>query len=231
MVDEGVMSLWARYKEFRRQEDREQLIQMYEHLCERFRPKHASKTAWFSAEDFRQAGTIGLMEAVDRWDPSMNIPFEKYAAQRISGSMSDALRSNVDWASRRTREHLNKIATFRERFVREHGREPGLLEIADGLGVTLTLVAEVMAVAAGAEGGPLPMDDQVLSIVREQISDNDAWREALRHLPERQKAVLTLHYLESLAIEDVATALGLGSVTVHKAKKEALTSLKALLVA
>lgn len=227
MSDDQHGSLWNRYKEFRTLEDRDQLVYAYQHLVSRFRPKQAHISAWFDEDDFAQAGVIGLCEAIERFNPDMGVPFERYAALRITGAMTDATRKDgLDWASRRTRENLGKIDRFRENFLTKHAREPNAIEIAEGLGIGNQIVAELMNLATAHDKGALPLAPEVSDAIVSEVAESEWWRQAVRDLPEPEKSVVFLHYLESLTIEDVSTALGIGSVTIHKMKKRAMEKLR-----
>lgn len=219
-------SLWQRYKEFRSLEDRDQLVLAYQHLLKRLRPRQADLHAWFDEDDFAQAGAIGLCEAIERFDPDAGVPFERYAAQRIAGAMTDATRKDLDWASRRTRDSLNQVATFRDKFVTENCREPNAIEVAEALGIGKPIAAELMNLASAHEKGALPLLPEVTDAIVAEVAESDWWRQAVRELNEPEKSVVALHYLESLTIEDVGVALGYGPVKVHAIKKKAIESLR-----
>lgn len=220
-------TLWQRYQQFRRLEDREQLVIAYQHLVARFSPT-TPQTGWYDTDDITQAGIIGLCEAVERYQPDSAASFETYAALRIRGSINDALRHN-DWATRRTRQHANTIATYIDHHIATTNTRPTLTQISENTGLNAATVKEVVALTHQHTHGPQLFDETHTLNAPEEPDDDIRWRMAIRGLPEEEKTVITLHYLEALAINDVALAMNKGQVSVYAIKKRALERLKTVL--
>src|SRR5664279_3659565 len=87
-------------------------------------------------DDLISTGVIGLLAAVDNFDPSYNVQLNTYAERRIRGAIMDSLR-DLDWASRETRKHSKMIEGAIHRSKQRLGREPSEEEIAAEMGVTL----------------------------------------------------------------------------------------------
>jgi RNA polymerase sigma factor for flagellar operon FliA len=226
-------SLWARYKKFRALEDRDQLVVAYQHLVDRFRPRHeGAERGWFDKDDYLQAGTLGLCEAIERFNHEAGVPFEHYAARRIAGAMTDSTRAWVDWASRATRTHLKTIAVAREDFFLEQGRQPSAADVSEATGLHVRLVHELLALAESTQGGADDVDSYRDTLALPPDVEPDLWRDEVRNLPAEEKTVIVLHFLEGLALDDVAAAMNLSIRSVYKHKARGIRRIQdALLTA
>src|ERR671933_628376 len=98
-------------------------------------PMARSVPAHVEADDFISVGLEGLIQSIDRYDPDKGATLEQYAWTRISGAVLDELRRQ-DWAPRSLRRWERDIATARERFATNHGRQPTTDELAEAVGTT-----------------------------------------------------------------------------------------------
>ncbi len=89
-------------------------------------------------DDLQGFGSIGLLDAIDKFDPYKDIQFETFATYRIFGSMYDEMRK-LDWVPRLTRQRYSKVEKLREKFLAEHGRMPTneeMMEVVAGSSIT-----------------------------------------------------------------------------------------------
>ena len=197
-------------------------------------------------DDLVGAGTLGLVDALRKFDPSRKVKIESYARHRIRGGMLDALRT-LDPASRDMRRRARKV----ERTYRELGAILGRPvkdeEIAQALRISLQVWhrwareihalgfdgwprRETAAMAAklpvGEEGriAAPPQDPFELCYRREQ---RDLLNCALAHLPDRERLIVTLYYQQDLTMRQIAARLDVDESRVSQLHAEALQRLKA----
>ncbi len=196
-------------------------------------------------EDLIQAGMLGLLDAVRNFDAAFGASFETYAGTRIRGAMLDEVRRN-DWAPRsvhrKTREAAEAIRTIENR----EGREARDAEVAQALGIGLDEYARIQADAAscrllstedliveagearegGAELGVDP-DDPFAAL--ESAGFRQGLIEAIGHLPEREKLILSLYYEEELNLREIGAVLGVSESRVCQIHGQAMIRLRARL--
>ena len=115
---------------------REQLILKYAPLVKWAASRMASALAsHLTIDDLTSYGLFGLIDAIDRFDPSRQVPFAAYAATRIRGAVIDELRK-ADWAPRSVRSSLRELNDMVAQLTHELGRTPDDVEVADELGWT-----------------------------------------------------------------------------------------------
>lgn len=171
-------------------------------------------------------GTIGLFDAVGRFDLDRGLTFQTYAVTRIRGAILDELRSQ-DWVPRAVRGRMHEIDRATERFEQEHGGEPDLDDIAEATGldrteVRSTLVAyqsgylasldERMAGDGGGEEEPRGRQfvDETAELPEEVYDHEESQRlvrESIRGLKLRDRAVIALYYYEELTFAEIGRVL------------------------
>lgn len=174
-------------------------------------------------DDLISAGVTGLLEAIDRYDPSRQVPFETYAKHRIHGAVVDTLRSS-DWVPRSVRRKADLILNTRNQLSEQLGRTPTRSEMAKGCRLT---VKKYDALLTDSQIRPLlsldaPMGDGNPTPLVEQVADafedpTERWMsaelkratlDALERLPEREKTALGLYYLHEMSLKEVGSVLG-----------------------
>jgi len=199
-------------------------------------------------DDLVGAGTLGLVDALRKFDPSRKVKLESYARHRIRGGMLDALRT-LDPASRDMRRRARKVErTYRELEARL-GRPVSGEEIARALGISLKVwhrwAREVHALGSdgwqrcetAATAGKLPMREESRMSVRQLTDDpfdlcyrreqRDLVNRALARLPERERLIMTLYYQHDLTMKEIAARLDVDESRVSQLHAEALERLKA----
>ncbi len=199
-------------------------------------------------EDLIEAGIVGLIDAVEKFDPSRNCKFSTYARFRIKGAILDELRS-LDIIPKSMRQKSKQIEETYSRLENRLGRSPTDREIADELGITEEEYSKLIHEIKGAvvinfddfkslkikeedqEGleplleSDLPYPDQQVEL--KQISEILA--EEIEKLPEREKIIITLYYYEDLTITEIAKILNLAKSTVSEIHTKTLLKLRARL--
>ncbi len=190
-------------------------------------------------DDLVQAGTLGLLDAMRRFDASAGASFATFASQRIRGAMIDELRSR-DWLPRSVRRKARAMDACIRHLEQAHGRAPGEREIAAGMGITLDeyqklladtnngyllpyeeLVVERGEPEAGAGGPPSPFAALLDDEQRERL------KAAIEDLPEREKLLIALYYQEDLNLKEIGAVLGVSESRVCQLHSQAVARLRA----
>ena len=132
-VDEK--SIWKQFQKEPSDKNRNQLMEYYAPLVRRTAKRLRSKLPnKIELDELVSAGNLGLMKAVEGFDPARDVKFDTYATPRITGSILDDLR-NKDWVPRLVRARARQLSTAVKSFKKRMGREPTEEEIAQALGL------------------------------------------------------------------------------------------------
>lgn len=220
--------LWSRYKTRKTEELRSQLISEYAYLARYVVDRLNLKTsASVDYDDLLSQAVVGLIDAIDRYDSSRGVKFETYAYARIRGAVVDMLRE-MDWSPRSVRQKESELKQAYARVEAQHGRPATDDEVAQALGITRTelddLAQEVApwATVSLEETLSAAGDDDEITVA-DLIQDHGAISpeafaeqremkrllvEAITKLPDQERTVLALYYVEGLTLKQVGKALG-----------------------
>ena len=192
-------------------------------------------------EDLIGAGMLGLVRALDAFDPGRGLAFSTYAVPRIRGAMLDELRAR-DWMPRALRARARDIARVRGVLEQTLGRFPSATEVAAGIGVDLPAYWRLEALTATREfididrpgpGLSAGLDETVASPTPESAtaaseSDEriDVVRSGLAALPEKDRLVLTLYYYEGLNLRQIGEVLHVSESRISQIRARAITRLR-----
>jgi len=188
----------------------EALIEWYP-MVERIAHKAAASyglPVGVDASDLVSCGVIGLAEAWDRYDPERGVAFEAFAIPRIKGAVIDAIRAS-DWVPRKARQRARETGEQLVALVsmdQDRGSESG----------------ERMPAAEKIADHQLPEPGAELMVAedkRELIG-------TLNRLPERERMIVTLHYFEGVALQDIAKSLGVTESRVSQLHTRALRMMR-----
>jgi len=195
------------------------------------------------AEDLEGYGMIGLLEAIDRYDPDRGIPFEAFARLRIRGAMYDYLRS-LDQLPRFARRQVQRIQAQVQSLSRTLGRMPTNEELARAVGIEAPVLGKLLvdaqaAVPSSLNDAPeivhLPHDlaqeggKDILTQLERQELAAELWH-AINALPVRHKLIIGLYYAEGLTLNEIGRILGITESRVSQVRSQALASLRNQLV-
>jgi len=198
-------------------------------------------------ESLIHSGVIGLLEALDRFDPKRCVEFEVYARYRIHGEVMQCLRS-LDWVSRSVRSWGRKIEAARVKLAAQLVREPNAEEMAEELAIpletyfrldqqvnTATLLSlEDLSLAAETERDVVqekfhrsPFVDPLSFVENKDLLAKLA--SALEKLSERERTIVTLYYHEELTLREIGQILSLSEGRICQIFKQLVARLRALL--
>jgi RNA polymerase sigma factor for flagellar operon FliA len=251
VVQDETQALWREYRNNKDQHVRDRLILTYAPLVKYVAGRLGSGLpAHVDENDLVSYGLLGLIGAIERFDPDRDIKFETYAIARIKGSIIDELRA-MDWVPRSVRSRARDIERAIGELERKLMRAPTDEEIAEKLGVTtddlndslseigrssIAALDELWTISSGAGGdqvalidtiedthGPEPQSELAQTELREALG------EAIARLPEREKLVVTLYYYEELTLREIGEVLGVTESRVSQLHTKAILRLKARL--
>ena len=192
-----------------------------------------------SVDDLFQVGCIGLMKAVDHFDPEKDVRFSTYGVPMIIGEIRRYLRDNSTIrVSRSLKDIAYRALQAREKLITERGREPGIEEIAEEIAVP----PEQVVIALEATYEPLSIYEPVYSDGADTVylmdtlgddSSDDSWleqialKDAVGSLGEREKRILKLRYGAGKTQTEVAAEIGISQAQVSRLEKSALSRIRA----
>jgi RNA polymerase sigma factor for flagellar operon FliA len=196
-----------------------------------------------SLEDLVSAGIIGLIAAIDQYDPTHNVKLKTYAEHKIRGAILDSLRS-LDWAPRQRRKKAKQIEFAISRAEQRLHGSPTEEDIAEELGLGLEDYHQWLVEVQGLNLGSLEYtpdngegqsildyisDDQDLlpSRVVEKSQLENLLADAIRKIPPIERTVLGLYYLEELTLREIAEVVDLHESRISHLKSQAILRLRA----
>lgn len=241
--DDGARTaeLWQHFKTRRDRAVREQLALAYLPLVRAQARRMAGRVPpSVRAEDLEGYGMVGLLEALDRFDPNRGIPFEAFARLRIRGAMYDYLRT-LDLLPRVARRTVHHVEDTSAALTRTLGRRPTAAELAAAAGLHSRRLRGALRDATA--GMPLSLEGELGQTDRlpaalardaggdlageaeQQALDAELWR-ATAALPVRHKVVIGLYYEEGLTLAEIGRVLGVTESRVSQLRSEALRTLR-----
>jgi RNA polymerase sigma factor for flagellar operon FliA len=206
------------------------------------RKLHQTLPRHVELDDLISAGTLGLMEACNRFDPHRHVQFKSYAQFRIRGAILDWLRT-LDWGPRELRRKARAIAESTRALSQQLGRAPSEQEIAGAMGISLEELQQLAGDLRGVELGSLNAErtrdeeDEELEFVPASPDEDPLVRflasesrrrliDAIEELPEKERLVLTLYYYEELTMREIGMTLGVVESRVSQIHSAAVKRLR-----
>jgi RNA polymerase sigma factor for flagellar operon FliA len=226
--------------------DKESLIREYAPLIKYIAKKIAARLPPnIELDDLMSSGVIGLMDAIEKYDPRRDNKFKTYAEFRIRGAILDELRAQ-DWVPRSIREKAKQLERCYAKLEQEKGRQATEEEICEDLKLTkdeyydlLNQVRNVMIVSYddvshfstvdkkilhngpdGVQGSKSPFSEVALLTLKTTLAD------AISELPEKQRLVLSLYYYEDLNLKEIGKVLDVTESRVSQLHTQAVLRLK-----
>jgi RNA polymerase sigma factor for flagellar operon FliA len=239
----SAMTLWQAFSSgdvAAREELLAEHISLVHHVS---RQIHRRVSSDVELDELISAGTMGLIEALDRFDPTRGLAFSTFAVPRVRGAILDELR-RIDHVPSSMRRRTRTLSTARETLRHELGREPMTEEVAAMLGLDLPALWKLEAEAEGtmrvALDGANSDDSEDMphaqamaaedhSSVEDKITldqETAILRETILRLSQQERTVLTLYYFEELKLHEIAAVLEVTESRVSQIRQKAIVKLR-----
>ncbi len=212
-----------------------QLVRVIASRISRRLPSHVD------TDELTGVGMLGLIDAVDRFDPERGTPFKAYAEIRVRGAIIDSLRS-ADWVPLVVRRKVARIERTRDALRRRTGRDPNRVDMAEALGMSPGAYDDLLGDAVvhhlvsleavdGQPNGSSPADriasssDHALDVWLAE-EGQQAIERAVHHLPEMERKVLHLYYGDGLKYREIGLSLGVCESRVCQLRGQAIARLR-----
>ena len=225
-------------------DDREALILAHlpkvKYIADRFAAKLPASV---TRDDIYGAGVVGLIDAVERYDASRGVAFTTFAELRVRGAILDNLRS-LDWASRATRRRGRELQAAYAQLEQQNQRPATEAEVADHLNISVAEVSETLQDMRGLAVTNLDERDEASGLSAmdtvkdkgpspfEKLETDEQRRrlaEAVDSLPERERQVVALYYLNELTMKEIGAVIGVTESRVSQIRTQAVVRLRAAL--
>jgi RNA polymerase sigma-B factor len=232
--------LWRRFTRHRDQAARAELIELYVPLARRMAGRYAGVSEPF--DDLLQVASLGLVNAVDRFDASRGTPFAGFAKPTIHGELKRYFRDKV-WTVRVPRsihDRMGEVERATEKLTLELGRPPSVEELAEHVGIEAAEVLEVLEARHNRK--PLSLDAPPIGEDPEEASgaewvgrpdgnfdlveDRIAMESVLPVLGDREREVLRLRFAEELPQTEIALRIGCSQMHISRLLRRSLDKLR-----
>lgn len=226
--------------------DKNQLLEAHAPLVKKLAHQMKAKLPpSVEVDDLIQAGMIGLLDAVSRYEENHGAQFETYAVQRIRGAMLDELRS-TDWLPRSIRQNMRKIEVAMNKLQQKLGRTPLEAEIAKELKLSLEEYQEMLNEGSGhqlvyyedfhdKDEGEHFLDrfciDEQSDPLQALMNSGfrDAVIRAIEALPEREKILMGLYYEQEMNLKEIGAVMGVSESRVCQLHSQAVARMRSRL--
>jgi len=238
--------LWKEYKEQGSREAKDAIIVHHLDLVRFVAGRMAMNSPpQVEKDDLIGWGVLGLLDAVDKFDPGQRASFETYASTRIRGAIIDQIRS-LDWAPRSLRRKARQMSQASAKLKEKLGREPTEGELAGEMGMTDTELFELITEIHGAyilsldarmfehaKTGETTLGDITVntagfspeeSALKKEMEQSLV--EAIRKLSINEQHVITLYYYDELTLKEIGEVLGLSESRICQIHRAVIRKLK-----
>lgn len=189
-------------------------------------------------DDLFQVGCIGLIKALNNFDPALNVQFSTYGVVMILGEIKRYIRdSSAVRVSRGTKDLAYKALNFKEEYIKENNTEPTIDEIARHLNTTRYKISSALEAISPAvslyepafsdESDGVYLLDQVTGEnFEEAFSSKTIVQQVLHNLKKREKRIMNLRYIQGKTQTQVASIIGISQAQVSRIEKHVLSSVK-----
>ncbi len=195
----------------------------------------------YESDDLYQIGTIGLIKAIERFDPSYEVRFSTYAVPLITGEIRRFLRDDgIIKVSRHYKEINNRAQAVKSNFEARNMREPTLSEISAEMGITVFELTEAMEACTPCDSiyrtvcedgkNEVYLLDKIIGSEDSALLDKASLKCAIDELDERERAIIAYRYFMDETQTVVAKRLKISQVQVSRIEKRTLQKIRKLLI-
>jgi RNA polymerase sigma factor for flagellar operon FliA len=245
----NIDTLWEQYRESGSKVAKDKLLAEYAGLV-----KYIAERVGYSLprsvdkQDLISCGILGLIKAVETFDPAKDIKFETFASHKIRGAILDELRS-LDWVPRSVRQKTKYMQKAYSELEEKLGRTPYDDEVCQHLGLSTEEFEKILADSAPANVFSIDEtfskdDDSKEMSIAETIEDTNTdnplqklgydevkkiLKEAIMTLPEKEKLVIALYHFEELTLKEIGVVLGITESRVSQIHSKVMLKLRSRL--
>jgi RNA polymerase sigma factor for flagellar operon FliA len=234
--DDSVLHIWTEFKQSREPALRNRLVLQYaplvKYVAGRMRTRLPDSV---DQDDLVSDGVLGLMDAIERFDPARGLTFQTFAVPRIRGAIIDGMRA-MDFVPRSVRDKLRELQKSQLALEERLGRSPTTEEIAREAGIPLQQVRDLTKKGSGSHANLDDFDlaDELASTADHALEEGDVQASLMRvvdELSERDRVVIALYYFEGLTLAEIGRVLGVTESRVSQVHSRATATLRSKLVA
>lgn len=233
-------TLWEKYKKTRDKKIKEQLIIDHIELVKIIAGRlYGSYKNNVDFDDLVGYGIFGLLDAIEKFDPSKNVKFDTYAYIRIRGAIIDQLRS-LDWIPRSVRQKYKRVEEAYKNVENSNGRSASDREVADYLGITVEELQRTLSEIHSFS--VVSLDEKLANNPSFTLADEDADKEPQKHfekeemkiilkdlvndLPEKERTVISLYYNTELTYKEISLVIGVSESRISQIHTKAIVKLR-----
>ncbi len=235
--------LWSEYLSTKSPDVKRRLVLEYSGIVKfvvsKFRSFSKQSVSVIDEQDLMQLGMIGLLDSIERFDPSRGVKFETYAITRVRGTVQDELRK-LDWVPRSIREKVRKIDRATQKIECGDILTNSATRVAADLSMTLedylTMLHETQTASPEANRRGTESDDALENLADEEPSAVDRMADEqlkqllvrfVENLPQQDRLVISLYYYEELTFKEIANVLRLSESRVFQKHQAILERIRA----
>jgi RNA polymerase sigma factor for flagellar operon FliA len=246
----GLDNLWREFKETGSKVAKDKLLVEYAHIVKYTAQRLAvNLPPSVDRDDLYGAGILGLIKAVDTFDPDRGFKFETFAGHKIRGAILDELRA-LDWVPRSVRQKSRDLQKVFTKLENRFGRSPYDDEVCEELGVSMEeyeqILSDVTPTTIVSLDETLPgyfSDAKEIKLI-DQVEDQDSvdpqtelgadetkaiLKEAISELPENERLVVALYHYDEMTLKEIGEVMGLTESRVSQIHSKAMMKLRARL--
>jgi RNA polymerase sigma factor for flagellar operon FliA len=247
----GLDNLWREYKETNSKIAKDKLLVEYAHLVKYVTNRLAiNLPKSVDRNDLTSAGVLGLIKAVETFEPDRGFKFETYAGHKIRGAILDELRA-LDWVPRSVRQKSRELQKVFAKLENELGRAPYDDEVCESMNITMQEYEEMLAEVtpttiisleeAMPDRGSDSKELRIIDTIEDPGSDNplkelgfaevkEILKDAIMNLPEKEKLVVALYHYEELTLKEIGVVLDITESRVSQIHSKAILKLRSKLL-
>jgi RNA polymerase sigma factor for flagellar operon FliA len=240
MDKKDINSIWRQYNDTKDAGIKNMLIEKYVYLVKLVAGRLGIYlNQYVDLDDLVGYGTLGLIDAIDKFDLSKNVKFETYASLRIRGSILDAIRK-LDWVPRTLRKKQKELDKAYTDLEFELGRQPEESEITHYLGINSdeynTLLKEVN-ISSLVSIDEYTYQFELIKDPKAELPDayveekeiKDTLTKCVEDLPDRERQVIVLYYFEELTLKEISSVLEVSESRISQLHTKGVSRLRAKL--
>jgi RNA polymerase sigma factor FliA len=228
---EEVAHVWQEFRETRDAGLRNRLVLQYAPLVKYVAGRMRSRLPDnVDADDLVSDGVLGLMDAIERFEPDRGLSFQTFAVPRIRGAIIDGMRT-MDFVPRSVRDKLRTVQRAQLALEERLGRAPEEDELARETGIPVVQLRDLSKQGSGnhANLDDFDLADELSHAAESKVEESDVTASLMRtvdQLAERDRIIVALYYFEGLTLAEIGQVLGVTESRVSQLHRRATTTLR-----